>query len=48
LLHKFPFHHCVLLTTTLPDQLKGSLPTIEELEAELSALASAVEDKPST
>jgi predicted nuclease of restriction endonuclease-like (RecB) superfamily len=36
------------LTTTLPEQLKGSLPTIEELEAELSALASAVEDKPST
>ncbi|MGH9854968.1 MAG: PDDEXK nuclease domain-containing protein [Blastocatellia bacterium] len=36
------------LTTTLPERLKGSLPTIEELEAELSALASAVEDNPST
>jgi predicted nuclease of restriction endonuclease-like (RecB) superfamily len=30
------------LTTALPEQLKGSLPTIEELEAELSALAANV------
>ncbi|MGH9840154.1 MAG: PDDEXK nuclease domain-containing protein [Blastocatellia bacterium] len=30
------------LTTALPEQLKGSLPTIEELEAELSTLTSTV------
>lgn len=33
------------LTTTLPEQLQGSLPTIAELEAELSALAATVRDE---
>ena len=35
------------LTTALPEQLKGSLPTIAELEAELSALAATVADEAS-
>ena len=30
------------LTAALPEKLKGSLPTIEELEAELSMLAASV------
>lgn len=33
------------LTTALPEELKGSLPTIEELEAELSALTATVAEE---
>lgn len=33
------------LTTALPEELKGSLPTIEELEAELSAITVADEEQ---
>jgi predicted nuclease of restriction endonuclease-like (RecB) superfamily len=34
------------LTTALPEQLKSSLPTIEELEAELSTISQAANDNP--